>query len=88
MVAGHDVEEEGFSLFESDDAGAVALALIIREFVESGRSIACHSHEFGCEGGWRQHPSEPLSVHIRGGHEAVGEPRAWVIQSLRMIDGR
>ena len=32
------------------DAGTVALALVIREFVESGRSAACHSHEFGCEG--------------------------------------
>ena len=33
------------------DVGAVALNLVIQEFVESGGSIARHSHEFGCERG-------------------------------------
>ena len=53
------------------------LNLIIQEFRESGGSIARHSHEFGCERGRRQHPLEPPSLHVHGGHEAVGEPVAW-----------
>ena len=56
------------------DAGAVALNLIIQEFMESGGSIARHSHEFGCERGRRQRPLEPPSVRVSGGREAVGEP--------------
>ena len=59
------------------DAGTIALALVIWEFVESGKSIACHSHEFGCEGGWHQHPSKPPSIHIYRGREAIGEPVVW-----------
>ena len=62
------------------DAGAVALNLVIQEFVENGGSIACHSHEFGCERGQCQHSSEPLSIHVRGGREAIGEP---VVRCLR-----
>ena len=56
------------------DAGAVTLNIVIHEVEETGGSIARHPHEFGRERGRRQHPSEPPSVRIRGGREAVGEP--------------
>ena len=62
------------------DAGAVALNLIIQEFMESGGSIARHSHEFGCERGRHQRPLEPLSIRVHGGCEAIGEP---VVRWLR-----
>ena len=56
------------------DAETIALALVIREFVGNDRSGACHSYEFGCEGGWCQRSSEPPSVSVCGGREAMGEP--------------
>ena len=65
------------------DAGIVALALTIREFMGNGRNIACHSHELGREGGWCQHSLEPPSVCVHGGHEALGEPIVW-----RLLRGR
>ena len=60
------------------NAGAIALTLVIREFMESGKSMARHFHEFGCEGGWRQHPLEPPSARIHEGHEAAREPMCGV----------
>ena len=62
------------------DAGAIALNLVIQEFIETGGSIARHPHKFGCERGWRQHFSEPLGIRVHGGREAVGEP---VVRCLR-----
>ena len=56
------------------DAGAVTHNLIIYEFIEIGGSIARHPHKFRCERGWHQLSSEPLSIHVRGGREAIGEP--------------
>ena len=75
------------------DAEAVAPTLIIREFMESGRSIARHSHEFRCERGQHQCPLEPPSVLVRGGtrgHRGTGRTVVAVrtTRSLRIIGGR
>ena len=59
------------------DAGAVTLAIVIHEVEETGGSIARHSHEFGCERGRREHPSEPLGVCVHEGCEAIGELVVW-----------
>ena len=56
------------------DARTIALALVIQEFVGNDRSGAYHSYEFGHEGGWCQHSSEPPSASVCGGREAIGEP--------------
>ena len=56
------------------NAGTIALALVIWEFVGDGRSGACHSYEFGREEGWCQRSSEPPSASVCGGREAIGEP--------------
>ena len=47
------------------DARAVALNLVIQEFVETGGSIARHPHEFGRERGRRRHPSELTAMAWR-----------------------
>ena len=44
------------------DVGAVALNIVIHEVMETGGSVARHPHEFGCERGRHQHPSEPLGM--------------------------
>ena len=67
------------------DAGSVTLNLVIQEFVESGESIARHSHKFRCGRGRRQRPLEPQSVRVYEGSEAAGE---LVMRSLWIIGGR
>ena len=75
------------------NAGTIALALVIWEFMGGGRSRASHSYEFGHEGGWRQRSLEPPSISVHGGHEAVGEPnvrcswRGWCGPSGRLVGG-
>jgi len=56
------------------DAGTIALAFVIREFMGNDRGGACHSYEFGHEGGWCWCSSEPPSVSVCGGRVAIGEP--------------
>ena len=46
------------------DAEAVALNLVIHEFIERGGSIARYPHKFGCERGWCQHPLKPPCVRV------------------------
>ena len=55
------------------DAGTIALAFVILEFVGNDTSGACHSYEFGHEGGCYQRSSEPPSISVCGGHEVIGE---------------